>query len=78
MMRFLCLFLCVAIVQCQFFDPVIDDKTYLDRIEEQIQAEVESSALELIQQTKDTEKATKSYITIKLKDNVFKVRCRYW
>ncbi len=66
-----------AFAHSQFFDPELDDKTYLDQIEERISLEVERSALDLVEQSKVAEKVTKSYIAIKLKDNVFKVRVKY-
>ena len=62
-----------ALTHSQFFDSEVDDKTYLDQIEQDISTQVDNSAAELLERTKIAEKITKSYIAAKLKVNVFKV-----
>ena len=65
-----------TLVHCQFFDPILDDKTYLDNIQKDVVTELEEAKNELMTQAKVVENVTRAYIAAKLKENVFKVRHR--
>ncbi len=55
----------------QNFDPNIDDKAYLDQIENDIQAEVDQTRQALREQAKYTQDVARNYAGAKIKENLF-------
>ncbi|CAG7821202.1 unnamed protein product, partial [Allacma fusca] len=66
--------MCLAIgaVQSQFFDPIMDDKSYLDNIQKNLVEELEEAKVDLFIEARKVENVTRTYIAAKLKENVFK------
>jgi len=73
------LYLAIVILVClhftevlaQHFDPSIDDKSYLDQIESDIQAEVDLARQILREQAKYTQDVARNYAGAKMKENLF-------
>jgi hypothetical protein len=75
------LFLLLATSLCfsiaQYFDPNIDDKTYLDTLQTRLQMEVNATKMELVIQAKITEMVAKKFVTAQLKENLFIVSWKF-
>jgi len=55
----------------QYFDPDLDDKTYLDNLQKKIESEVKTTREELIVQAQIVELMTKQFVAAQLKENLF-------
>jgi hypothetical protein len=62
----------ISFTHSQFFDPILDDKSYLDSMEVDVQAEVALTSRALIREARLVQAATRDYIGAKLKENVFR------
>jgi hypothetical protein len=58
----------------QYFDPELDDKTYLDNLQKRIESEVKTTREDLIVQAQIVEFMTKQFVAAQLKENLFIVR----
>lgn len=55
----------------QYFDPELDDQTYLNNLQKKLEIEVNATRVRLVEQAKLTEMIAKEFVSAQIKENLF-------
>ncbi len=65
-----CVFFILS-TRAQYFNPNLDDKTYLDNIQYKLELEKNATRVKLMEQVKITELVAKEFVAAQIKENLF-------